>query len=111
MIYIVLDNQKAEKTLSRQLHSKLKKIQELFKYLHRNLRTFQGLPLNFKDFSRLCEPCYIPFLTQKVTCQKSHFSSLLAAGDVSRGGTSAFQRQKFHTDGVKSVWNPIISAG
>ena len=63
MIYIVLDNQKAEKTLSRLLHSKLKKIQELFKYLHRNLRTFQGLPLNFKDFSRLCEPCSIPFLT------------------------------------------------
>ena len=30
----------------------------------------------------------------------SRFSSLLAAGDVSRGGTSATQRQKFHTDGV-----------
>ena len=28
----------------------------------------------------------------------SRFSSLLAAGDVSRGGTSATQRQKFHTD-------------
>ena len=26
------------------------------------------------------------------------FSSLFAAGDVSRGGTSATQRQKFHTD-------------
>ena len=22
-----------------------------------NSRTFQGLPLKFKDFSRLCEPC------------------------------------------------------
>ena len=39
-----------------------------------------------------------------------HFSSLFAAGDVSRGGTSATQRQKFHTDDVKSVWNPVRSA-
>ena len=38
------------------------------------------------------------------------FSSLFAAGDVSRGGTSATQRQKFHTDDVKSVWNPVRSA-
>ena len=29
-----------------------------------------------------------------------HFSSLFAAGDVSQGGTSATQRQKFHTDDV-----------
>ena len=38
------------------------------------------------------------------------FSSLFAAGDVSRGGTSATQRQKFHTDDVKSVQNPVRSA-
>ena len=31
---------------------------------------------------------------------KTRFSSLFAAGDVSRGGTSATQRQKFHTDDV-----------
>ena len=30
--------------------------------------------------------------------------------DVSRGGTSATQRQKFHTDDAKSVRNPVISA-
>ena len=30
--------------------------------------------------------------------------------DVSQGGTSATQRQKFHTDDVKSVRNPVISA-
>ena len=30
--------------------------------------------------------------------------------DVSRGGTSATQRQKFHTDDAKSVWNPVRSA-
>ena len=35
-----------------------------------------------------------------LACENSRFSSLLAAGDVSRGGTSATQRQKFHTDDV-----------
>ena len=34
----------------------------------------------------------------KLACENSRFSSLFAAGDVSRGGTSATQRQKFHTD-------------
>ena len=43
-------------------------------------------------------------------CQNSRFSSLIAAGDVSRRGTSATQRQKFHTDDVKSVRNPVKSA-
>ena len=33
-----------------------------------------------------------------VACENIHFSSLSAAGDVLRGGTSATQRQKFHTD-------------
>ena len=33
-----------------------------------------------------------------VACENIRFSSLFAAGDVSRGGTSATQRQKFHTD-------------
>ena len=50
---------KQQKTLSVPLNSQLKKIQGLFKDLQRNLRTFQGLPLNFKDISRLCEPCLI----------------------------------------------------
>ena len=45
-----------QKTLSMPINSKLKKIQGLFKDLHRNLRTFQG-KMEFKDFSRLCEPC------------------------------------------------------
>ena len=30
-------------------------------------------------------------------------------GDISQGGTSAAQRQKFHTDDIKSVQNPVIS--
>ena len=42
---------KHKKLLSRPLHSKLKKI--------------QGLPLNFKDFSRLCEP-WIQFLSVSI---------------------------------------------
>ena len=34
----------------------------------------------------------------KVACENSRFSSFFAAGYVSRGGTSATQQQKFHTD-------------
>ena len=33
-----------------------------------------------------------------LACENIHFSSLFAAGDISCGGTSATQRQKFHTD-------------
>ena len=52
MIYILSWTiKKHQKTLSRLIHSKLKKIQGLFKDLHRNLRTFQG-KMEFKDFSR-----------------------------------------------------------
>ena len=35
-----------------------------------------------------------------VACEYSHFSLLLAAWVVLPGGTSAAQRQKFHTDDV-----------
>ena len=57
MIYILSwTTKKHQKILSRPLHSKLKKIQALFKDLHRNLRTFQG-KMEFKDVLRLCEPC------------------------------------------------------
>ena len=35
-----------------------------------------------------------------VACENSRFSSLFATVDVSRGGTFATQRQKFHTDDV-----------
>ena len=57
MIYIPSwTTKKHLKPLSMPLHSKLKKIQDL----HRNLRTFQGLPLKFEVFSRLCRPCAIP---------------------------------------------------
>ena len=33
-----------------------------------------------------------------LACENIRFSLLFAAGDVSRGGTSATQQQKFHTD-------------
>ena len=46
-----------------------------------------------------------------LACEKIRFSSLFADGDVSRRGTSATQRQKFHTDDVKSLRNPVRSAG
>ena len=45
-----------------------------------------------------------------VACENIHFSSLFADGDVSRRGMSATQRQKFHADDIKSVWNPVRSA-
>ena len=75
MIHILSwTTKKHQKTLSRPLHSKKKKIQGLFKDLDRNLKTFQGkwnsttlqgLPLKFKDFSRLCElwhhPCSVRY--------------------------------------------------
>ena len=46
----------------------------------------------------------------ELTCESIRFSSLFAAGEVSLGGTSATQQQKFHTDDVKSVQNPVRSA-
>ena len=49
-------------------------------------------------------------LTLCLACENIRFSSLFVDGDVSRGGTSATQRQKFHTDDVKSVRNPVRSA-
>ena len=33
-----------------------------------------------------------------LACENIRFSSLFAAGNISGGGTSATQRQKFHTD-------------
>ena len=46
-----------------------------------------------------CRPsCRNTIYTADVACENIRFSSLFAAEDVSRGGTSATQRQKFHTD-------------
>ena len=45
----------------------------------------------------------------QIACENSCFSSLLPTWDVSSGETSALQRQKFHTDDVKSVQNLVRS--
>ena len=45
-----------------------------------------------------------------VAYENNRFSSLFVTGDVLRRGMSATQRQKFHTDDVKSVRNPVRSA-
>ena len=47
-----------------------------------------------------------------IACENIRFSSPFAAGDVSRGGTSATQRQKFHTDDVNQcLYNKSGSHG
>ena len=42
----------------------------------------------------------LKLVTFIIACENIRFSSLFAAGDVSHGGTSASQQQKFHTDDV-----------
>ena len=58
-----------------------------------------------KGFSKFANVAKIAKVTrifhancEKIACENIRFSSLFAAGAVSRGGTSATQRQKFHTD-------------
>ena len=65
------------------------------------------------NFSSIYVRCCLPAgksTNKTVACENIRLSSLFAAGDVSRWGTSATQRQKFHTDDVKSVRNPVRSA-
>ena len=42
---------------------------------------------------------------EAIACENSRFSSLFAAGDVSRGGTSATELQKFHTDDANQCFH------
>ena len=51
----------------------------------------------FASFARALTTCF-PISPDMLACENICFSSLFAAGDVSRGGTSATQQQKFHTD-------------
>ena len=51
----------------------------------------------FASFARALTTCF-PISPDMLACKNIRFSSLFAARDVSRGGTSATQRQKFHTD-------------
>ena len=79
---------------------------------------FTNLSSRCRDKSNQCErlSCFSipgskkPFYSYRtLACENIRFSSLFAAGDVSRGGTSSIQRQKFHTDDVKYVQNLVRS--
>ena len=68
MIYILSwTTKKHQRTLSRPLHSKVKKIQGLLKDLPRNLRTFQG-KMEFKDCSRTSPKIQGLFTTVRTLC-------------------------------------------
>ena len=45
-----------------------------------------------------CWPTILCRFAGGLACENIRFSSLFVDGDVSRGGTSTTQRQKFHTD-------------
>ena len=70
-----------------------------------------GLSIRIRTV-RIAKGIYKELFTVRklLACENIRFPSLFVAGDVSRGGTSATQRQKFHTDDVKSVRNPVRSA-
>ena len=70
------------------------------------MSTMYDNPVNLRD----TETSFREPLARCVACENIRFSSLFVDGDVSRGGTSAIQRQKFHTDDVKSVQNAVRSA-
>ena len=59
----------------------------------------------FKEVRRDSAVVLLPLTLafRQLVCENSRFPPLLAAGDVSRGGTSATHRKKFLTDDVKSV--------
>ena len=50
---------------------------------------------SFQSIGEMTEKALKPYV---LACENIRFSSLFVAEDVSRGGTSATQRQKFHTD-------------
>ena len=51
----------------------------------------------------------MPHFQFGLACENIRFSSLFAAWDVLRGGTSATQRQKFHTDDANQcLTNPVV---
>ena len=66
--------------------------------------------MNVSCNKSLPEKPKICFFQSVIACKYSRFSFLLVAKDVSPGGTSATQRQKFHTNDIKSVWNLVRSS-
>ena len=69
--------------------------------------TYNGVSRNQSNWRSLN---FSQNVREGLACEHSRFSSLFAAGDVSRGGASAAQRQRFHIDDVKSVRNEVRSA-
>ena len=72
--------------------------------------------VNFADLPEYCGSTTMQNIRSRgnsittIACENSSLFSLLTPGDVSRGGMSATQRKKFHTDDVESVWNPVMRA-
>ena len=93
MIYtLLLDNQKALKTVSRPLHSKLKKFLRLFKDLHRNLRTFkkngiQGLPPKIQRLFKT---------VQTLDCQCTMYNKPLQQHFICKNCLKTFPSRSFH---------------
>ena len=58
----------------------------------------------------LCSLSATRISKDKVACENSHLSLLLAARDISPGKTPVLQRGKFNTDHVKSVRNLVRSS-
>ena len=69
------------------------------KHSAKHLRQFKYLCLTLIP-SLLDSEDFVSKVSAKVlvACENIRFSSLFVAEDVSHGGTSATQRQKFHTD-------------
>ena len=57
-------------------------------------------PYKATYFNSLDEISKPPIMFVFLACENIRYSSLFAAGEVSRGETSTTQRQKFHTDDV-----------
>ena len=66
------------------------------------MTTFTGNKSKINQKEHLNCPITQPAKTDLSPCS-------LPLGDASREGTSATQRQKLHTDDVKSVWNLVIN--
>ena len=63
--------------------------------------------MNVSSNRSLPEKPKICFFQSVIACEYSRFSFLLVAKDILPGGTSATQRQKFHTNDIKAVWNLV----
>ena len=72
MFYIVLENQKASKTLSGPLRFKVED----------NSMTFQGFAQKFKDFTRLCKHCVKYSRTPVTRTLKGHEKQFELSGST-----------------------------